>query len=424
MIKIWTKIPFILLLLLGAKINLKAQEESEAPAIKLYGFIRNEFYYDSYKGIDVAMDQFYLLPLYAGQDENGKDINNQGSANFSAIASRIGINVSGPEILGAKSVGNIEVDFYGITKTEPVVLRIRKAFVKLNWKNSSLLTGQTWHPFWGGANYPTIAGFNTGAPFQPFNRSPQLNFDYQMGKIVFSATALYENQYVSRGFYSSANSNQSTLPKRNAAIPELVISGRYTGKKITIGAAVQHNTIQPIDITTGTNGQQYITNEMNNSQAVMAYIQYKSGKLKLLAKTVIGQNLANLCMPGGYGVKSINDNTGAYTYTNYTHCTAFVNGVYGSKNQIGFFAGIGENLGTTDALIDASLTAGLLTKIQNMNRLSFNYAYTIKNIKCMVEYERTTAAYGIGDMDLLNGLYSAQKSVTNNRFMILMMYSF
>ncbi|MFA9389157.1 MAG: hypothetical protein ACERKD_05095 [Prolixibacteraceae bacterium] len=417
------------LILIGLSLSLKlsAQEAIQKTSLQFYGFIRNEFYFDTYKGVDAAMDQFYLVPLYTGKDDNGKDFNNQGSAHLTAIASRIGMNITGPSILGAASSANIEYDFAGVTTSEPVLIRIRKAFFKLNWEKSALLVGQNWHPFWGGNVFPTVASLNTGAPFQPFNRSPQVNYDYHINKLTLSATALYENQYVSKGFYVCSNSNQQTLPKRNAVIPELVIGAKYVNDNIAIGVAAQHNTIKPIDRTTGTAGT-FVTNEMNFSSAAMAYLKYKSGKLSVLAKTVYGQNLANLTLLGGYGVKSIDETTGAFTYTNYNNYTAFVNAVYGKKYQVGVFAGIGENLGTTDALAltneGKTKTAGMLTNIQNIKRISAHLAYNVDKFRFVAEYELTNAMYGIGDITLSNGLYDATESVSNNRLLFMMMYFF
>ncbi|HKK80717.1 MAG TPA: hypothetical protein VJ909_00630 [Prolixibacteraceae bacterium] len=416
------KIVTLLLISFFTGFTLKAQE-NQKPKIDIYGFLRNEFYYDTYKGVDAAMDQFYLLPLYTGKDANNNHLNEQGSAHLTAIATRIGTKITGPEIFGATPMGNIEVDFAGVTSVDPVLIRIRKAFLKLNWEKSALLIGQTWHPFWGGSCFPSVAGLNTGAPFQPFNRSPQVNFDYNMGKTTLSATALYENQYVSRGLYNTSNTNNKTLPKRNAGIPEMVVSATFRGENITLGAAGQHNTIQPIDKTTIAEDT-YITNEMNTSMAAMAYAQYKSNKFKFLAKSIYGQNLANLTMLGGYGVKSVDENTGAYTYTNYNHLMTYINAVYGKKHQVGVFAGMTQNLGTSDPLVENTPTIGLLTSIQNMNRVSLHYAYNFKNFRFVGEYERTTAAYGAGTMNSADGLYANSVSVTNNRLIFVMMYMF
>ncbi|MCF6358273.1 MAG: hypothetical protein L3J54_10755, partial [Draconibacterium sp.] len=194
------------------------KESSSKPSIKLYGFIRNEFYYDSYKGLNAAMDNFYLVPLYKGTDGNGNHINQQGIANLTAMATRFGMKITGPELFGAKSSANIETDFAGIVTEYPEVLRIRKAFIKLDWEKSSLLVGQTWHPLWNGSGafFPRVGGLNTGSPFNPFNRSPQIDFDYRIGKVTLSATALYEQHYTSKGFYPVPNTNSKNLAKRNA----------------------------------------------------------------------------------------------------------------------------------------------------------------------------------------------------------------
>lgn len=400
-----------------------SQNDDDAVNLKFYGFIRNEAYFDTYKGVDAAMDQFYLVPLYTGKDDNGEHFNQQGSAHITAIATRLGANITGPEILGAKPLGNFEFDFAGITTKEPVLIRIRKAFLKLQWEKSALLVGQNWHPFWGGACFPTVAGLNTGAPFQPFNRSPQINFDYTISNIQLSATMLYENQYVSKGFYSVTNSNNATLPKRNAAIPEMVFGAKYQSDNLVAGVAGQYNAILPIDRTSGTQGT-YVSKQLNTSTAAMAYVQYKTPKLKILAKSIYGQNLAHLSMLGGYGVHSVDEATGAHTYTNYTHYTAMLNIVYGKTHQVGMFAATGKNMGTNASIVSKELTAGTLTGIQDLYRVSLHYAYNVKNFRFVGEWEHTAAAYGTGDINVSNGLYNTAEQVANNRLIFVMMYMF
>ena len=149
-----------------------AQEKAKDINLDFYGFVRSEMFVDTYKGLDAAYEVFYLVPLYVGKDANGEDINEQTSANLNALASRMGVKIDGPEIFGAKTSGVIEFDFGGIVKTEPTLFRIRHANMTFAWEKSKLLVGQTWHPFWCGGVFPTVAALNTGAPFQAFNRSP------------------------------------------------------------------------------------------------------------------------------------------------------------------------------------------------------------------------------------------------------------
>lgn len=120
----------LLFLFLIARTLLSSGQEIKSNDFDLdfYGFIRNEFYIDTYKVLEAVHDQFYLVPLYGGKDANGKDINEQTSANLSAITTRLGVKINGPELFGAKTSGNIEFDFGGIIKTEPSLLRIRHAW--------------------------------------------------------------------------------------------------------------------------------------------------------------------------------------------------------------------------------------------------------------------------------------------------------
>ncbi len=411
-----------------------AQEENNVTAkqssVQFYGFVRSEYYYDSYKGLNAAQDNFYLLPLYDGVDANGNDINQQGLHGFTAMATRFGFNITGPEILGAKSSANIETDFAGIVNEYAEVLRLRKAYVKLDWEKSSLLVGQTWHPLWNGSGafFPQVGGLNTGSPYNPFNRSPQIDFDYHLSKTyTLSLTALYEQQYCSKGFYDTStgtiNNNQA---KRNAGIPELVAGLYYNNNGVSVGVAGQFNAIQPIDVTEGTEGS-FQTEELNTSFVGMGYFGYKKGKLFILAKEMIGQNLANMLMIGGYGVKSYDAGTGEMTYTNYTTNTAFVNMYYGSKFQGGLFAGITTNLGTSDKLYNfdgAAKTAGIMPTMKQVYRVAPFFAYNCKNLRFVAEYEIDSADYGTGDFDFSDGLYEETVTATNHRVLLMVTYNF
>lgn len=187
-------------------INAYSQTSLNDYKLNFYGFVRTDFYLDTYKGNDVAYDNFYLVPYYTGVDANGKDLNKQTSANLTALASRLGLKVQGPELLGAKTSAVFEFDFGGITKTEPTLFRIRHANVVFDWEKSKLLVGQTWHPLFSGGVFPAVGAFNTGAPFQAFNRSPQIRYDYKLGKVSLGAAAVYESQYTSKAFETGAYS--------------------------------------------------------------------------------------------------------------------------------------------------------------------------------------------------------------------------
>jgi len=397
-----------------------SQEVKKDNPVTFYGFVRNDFYLDTYKGLNSFQDVFYLYPNYIGMDANGKDINGQTTANLVSIVTRLGVNIVGPDIFGAKTTGCIEADFAG--KTEYYVVRLVKAYTLFTWKNSKLLVGQTWHPFWGNDAFPRVGSLNSGAPFQPFNRSPQVRFDYLTGAFTLSATGLYQQQYLSVGPLGSSNTY-----KRDAVIPETVLSFEYNKKGLTLGAGYDFNRIKPRVSTTGTDTKTYNTAECLNSNSWMAYGKYAKGKLMLLLKGYYGQNMAHLTMVGGYGVATYNSQTGYETYTNYNSYSTLFNITYGSKWKPGLLIGYLKNLGSSDPLANKGGKAdvyGLGTNIMNMSRVSPSISYSIPKFLLTAELERTTVAYGVGQFNFNNGLYADTHSVTNNSVRLIMTFYF
>jgi len=115
-----------------------------------------------------------------------------------SVNTRLGFDITGTSVLGAKTSGKIEADFAGFGTTY-YVFRIRQAYMKLNWDKTELLIGQTWHPLFGNV-VPTTFSANAGAPFQPFNRSPQVRLKQNLSSTLsFTAAALYEMQYCTQG---------------------------------------------------------------------------------------------------------------------------------------------------------------------------------------------------------------------------------
>ena len=407
----------LLLLLPLAAISQEIKKENP---VTFYGFVRNDFYLDTYKGINAFQDVFYLFPNYIGTDANGRDINDQTSANLVSIVTRGGVNIVGPEIFGAKTTGCIEVDFAG--KPEIFLVRLRKAYTLFTWTKTKLLVGQTWHPFFSNDAFPRIGALNTGSPFQPFNRSPQVRFDYKAGAFTLSATGLYQQQYVSVGPIGSSNTY-----KRDAVVPETVLSFEYSKKSLTLGAGVDFNRIKPRVTTTGSDGTVYVSDECLNSTSWMAYGKYAPGKLMMLLKGYYGQNMAHLTMIGGYGVATFDPQTGKETYTNINSYSALFNITYGTKWKPGLLIGYLENLGSSDPLVNKGIKAdvwGCGTNIMNMSRVSPSISYSVPKFLLTAEYERTIAAYGVGEFNFKNGLYADHHSVTNNGIRLIMTYFF
>ena len=103
----------------------------------------------------------------------------------------------------------------------------------MDWDNISLLVGQTWHPMFVTDIVPGTVSFNTGAPFNPFSRNPQIRFTYSYDKLKFMVAALTQRDFQSNGpgGFSSSYLRNSVLPNLHGQvqfssdgnIPELVL---------------------------------------------------------------------------------------------------------------------------------------------------------------------------------------------------------
>ena len=106
--------------------------------VQLYGFARFDASYDTgtiYPG---------NIALWA-QPENGKT--HDGEWNLTAGATRVGLNLSGPDTESMKLTGNIEFDFLtGISTENNQAPRLRHGYIKAYYPASdfSIIAGQTW----------------------------------------------------------------------------------------------------------------------------------------------------------------------------------------------------------------------------------------------------------------------------------------
>ena len=433
-----------LFLIFCSLLTIGQEVKPKSTTLEFYGFVRFESWFDSYKGLNAANEQFFIVPFYAGVDANGQHINQTPTYNFSAMATRVGIRISGPEILKAKTTANIETDFAGDLGVNPAMLRVRQANVVFSWTKSSLLVGQTWHPFWSGKVFPIVGGLNTGSPFQPFNRSPQIRFDYKpFPKLILSAALVSEFQYKSYGFtkidsmYPKAMfyTDKSELFNRNAAIPEMTANIEMNNGGFAIGAGASLKFIQPtlytVEVVPGKDTKKYVSVEMLHALSFVGYSQYVKNMFTIKAKAVLGQNMTHLTIPGGYGVKSVDPATGGMTYTPYNTMTSFVNAVYGNKYQIGIFGGYMKNLGTKDALYNFGspaspvvVTPGLVPQVASIYRIAPSFAINISKLRLVFEYELTSATFGKGNINIGDGLYGSTIDIVNHRGNLMLMYSF
>ena len=195
-------------------------QESEEPkwGIKFSGFVNTDYFVDSRQIVCARQGHFLLWPAPEKLDPDGKDINAKPIFNILSIRTRVRGTISGPDVLGAKTSAVIEGSFFGHTNLDLNEFRLRHAFAKMNWEKTELLIGQTWHPMFITSCFPAVLSFNTGAPFAPFARNPQIRITHDLGPISISATALAHAD-----FYTAAG----IAGLRNSVIPEMHVQVWY-----------------------------------------------------------------------------------------------------------------------------------------------------------------------------------------------------
>ena len=393
---------------------------------KPYGFVRNYAAFDSRANLSSNSDQFNMIPMDEKLNGYGDDLNEKPDILLLSITTRLGLNITGPEFLGAKTSAKIESDFAGFG-TSNTVLRIRQAYAKMDWEKDNLLVGQAWHPMMGDM-MPDVFSLATGAPFTPFSRSPQVRYDRLAGNFKLTATALYQFQYLSYGPESN-NLEKSTTSfdyARKALVPELYFQAMYKKGDFMAGAGVDILTLKPRTEYADGDGIQNLSDELVTSFSPTAFFSYKEGNWGIKGRVTYAQNASHLNMLSGFGVTEEKEN-GEVEYGSLSSVTSWVDVTYKQKLDKGtltycLFGGYGKNLGCKDDFVSSSMMYVRGYKnIDNFWRVSPSVLYTHNAMQIGLEYEPTTVGYGKMKAD---GSVDKERSVTNHRICALLKYNF
>ncbi len=377
----------------------------------IYGQVRADLFYNSRANVESVDGLFYSYPKDRDYDATGEDLNATDNSNMYLIYSRLGLDVKGPKLGGATTSAKIEFDFRGSSSTLSVV-RLRHAYFNLDWGKTALLVGQTWHPLYGDVA-PQILNLNMGSPFQPFSRAPQVRFRYNLSGVRFTATALWQSQYLSNG--PDGKSNKYI---KNSCVPELYLGVDYKTKNLILGAGVDLLSVVPR--TQATVGDDvFKVDERVTSLSGEVHVKYTTPMWYFAAKSVLGSNLTHTSMLGGYGVKTIDTVTGEQEYSVNRNTSSWVNIVYGKTWKAGVFFGYMKNLGTADAV---TKMYGTGTDVDQLVSGSAEITYNLPHWKIGLEYNHTAAWYG--DLNTANGKIVNTHSVGNNRIVASVLYMF
>ena len=431
-----------------------AQEEKPAPKaeIKWYGFVRNYFTFDTRESKSGTDELYYYLPLDKSVQADGTDINAHPTMKWSAITSRLGLDIKGYEFGKAKIGGKIEADFYsglsGVTGTAQ--FRLRQAYTTINWQKCALKVGQAWHPM--AADMVHSTALEIGVPFGPFSRTPQITFDYSLDKesnLSLTASAIWQMQYTSGG-PEGASANYI----KYANTPEMYFGLNYKKGGFLGRAGVDLLSIKPrykgnAILEDGTKYTALVSDRLT-TVSPFVYAQYKKDNFEVKAKSIYAQAGEHMNLNGGYGVSAKYDGIGEdghWEYTPTRYSSSWLSLCYGKKWQGMLFVGYAKNLGTADELYVDKTVNGIDLAAVNNNYLSKNTYANVNSMRRLapavvrnwgklalsfewqityVEYGDFFVVDGVNYVDAKNGKADDGNThwVTNHRLQMMMKYTF
>lgn len=408
---------FIILVLLLTGLNVYPQDQPVNYGIRFSGFVKNDIFFDTRQSSaanGIREGHFFLYPDNVLEDNMGNDINDAASFHMLSIQSRIRGDITAPDAFGAKTSGAIEAEFFGTSDADINGFRLRHAYVKLDWAKVSLLAGQYWHPLFPSESFPGTVSFNTGAPFVPFSRNPQVKVTLKAGSSSFAFTA-----YSQRDFASSGPDGASNKYLRNSGLPGMNLNLKIpAGKFLTAWAGADYKILKP-QLRTTTNWE---TNEKVGSFVLYGNLKIKTTPVTATFMGIYAQNSSDLMMIGGYCVSEITDVVRQYReYTPLNTTSYWVDlTTNGSKVSTGIFAGYSKNLGAGEDIVTNSVY-GRGNNIDHLFRVSPRITFTSEKLSIAAEIEHTAAAYGtIGQQ----GLAENSETVANTRILLSTIFRF
>ncbi|MEI6123018.1 MAG: hypothetical protein WCQ95_05250 [Bacteroidota bacterium] len=414
---------FMLLFLFLFPIIAMAQDQQPAFGIKFSGYVKNDFFFDTHKTVSLREGEFYLYPENAKYDKDNVDINAHTSFNILAIQSRLRGDIFGPDAFGAKTSGVIEGEFFGTQEGNSNGFRLRHAYCKLSWQTTDVIIGQTWHGMFVEGCFPEIMAINTGSPFQPFSRNPQIKIIQKLKDVKFLLSVMTQRDFTSWGGSDAL---------RNATLPELNLRIQYqhfnadNSHEIFFGAGADYKILVPRLVT----DSNYSTNTSMNNYSFMAFFKLRSRYITLKLEGIYGQNMYDQVMLGGYAYKYTTDSAiiarGDFEYTPLNTVSSWIDiATNGTKIQFGVFGGYTKNLGSYSNILNWKSESCYFARGKNIDyvyRISPRIVFISGKVKMGIEGDYTVAGYG----STVNSLGEVQniKPISNVRLMYSLFYYF
>ena len=390
--------------------------QDSKPAFKWYGFVRTYFAYDTRESTAGTEDLYFYMPKDESINASGEDVNAIPSFRYAALTSRLGLDVTGYQVAGYNIGAKIETDFYsGVSGTTgTATLRMRQAYMTVAKGGRSWKIGQAWTPM--AADLPDIFSLESGAPFGPFSRSPQVTFDGKISDAVsLTASAIWQMQYTSTG-----PSGNSANYIKYSCIPELYLGLNLKGEKGLFRLGAEYLNIKPRNV----NAAGSKTSDRIGMVNVFEYGQLKAGGWTLKEKVTYANDGSHMNLIGGYGVSKVNSD-GSWEYSATRNISGWFTAQYKPKDskwtpQI--LLGYIKNFGTADPIVGEFWCKNNAGSVARMYRIQPEIVYNLGKVQFGLEYMLTAAQYGKANSNKL--AVENLHWVSNNRIQMMLKYTF
>ncbi|MGM0612311.1 MAG: DcaP family trimeric outer membrane transporter [Bacteroidota bacterium] len=378
--------------------NLQSQSFSDSTDIKFSGYVKADYVYDSRAIVDSRENLLLFYPK-----DNSDPSHDNPTYNQYALISRVRADISGAEIWNAESSAAIEADFSGVSNADIDGLRLRHAYLKLDWENTSALFGQYWHPLTVPEAFPKVLSLNIGAPFHAFNRGPQIRIEHQTGKFKLIGSIISQRDFANLGplGYTPTYMYKGGHPDFHGQL-------HYSHKNWTLGLGGGYKALAPGLETDD-------TDDKISSFSAVGFIRHETKKSRLVVQSVYGENLYDQLMMGGYTIFKDNTDDGIALQNEPTATIwADYSRSFGENWKAGLFGGYAKNY-TGKEYTDADCYARG-KDIAYVYRIAPRVLKNINNLMAGFESEYTVAMYQNADQ---------QRDVAGNlRLSLILIYRF
>lgn len=368
--------------------------ESPAPSIGLSGYIKTEGTYDTRQVLQVREGHLHLYPLPDAPDAETDNLL------LNAFQSRLTVTGAGTEAFGAALTGVLEADFFGLSNQDVNGLRLRHAFLKLDWGQHELLAGQYWSPLFSPSVVAAVPSGSGGAPFQPIARLMQVRYTWRPGALSIVAAASQQRD----AFSDIGGSKQ----QQQAGLPGAHLHGEYAFGGGSVGVGAYYKALRPEPL-----GDRF------SAWAAQAYASAPLGPVTAKAKVTYGTDMTDHLMTGGFV------RTEGGGYETLAAAAGWVDlSTTRSGLTAGLFAGYLTNLGANSDVV----VADEFVRAADMNhlwRLAPRLVYDTGRLRLAAELEVTSALYASeSDARFRPQAQAGDPAVANVRSLVSAFYFF